>query len=99
MHYNVIKSDAFIQGNYEQTRPNCLDTRQVSELIFDSDPGRRRRKKRKVFGEGKSFFCGGKEELRRKRRRMFGEVKYFVCLKENTGCPKRKVLMKKKSIF
>ena len=51
----------FIQGNDKQTRPNCLDTRQVSELIFDSDPGRRRRKKRKVFGEGKSFFVEEKK--------------------------------------
>ena len=33
----------------------------------------RRRKRRKIFGEGEYLFSGGKENQRRKRREIFGE--------------------------
>ena len=33
----------------------------------------RRRKMRKIFGEGKYIACGGEEKQRRKRRKIFGE--------------------------
>ena len=34
---------------------------------------RRRRKRRKIFGEGEYLFSGGKENQRRKKRKIFGE--------------------------
>ena len=34
---------------------------------------KRRRKRRKIFGEGEYLFSGGEEKQRRKRRKIFGE--------------------------
>ena len=61
MHYNIIKSDAFIRGNDEQTRPNCLDTRQVHELILYSDPGEGEGKRGKYSKKGDPFFVEEKK--------------------------------------
>ena len=44
-----------------------------------------RKKRRKIFGEGKYIFCGGKEKQRRKRRKMFGEGKYFFGKEKKNG--------------
>ena len=48
--------------------------------IFCRGEGKRekRRKSKKIFGEGKYLFVEEKKNQRRQRRKMFGEVNIFV---------------------
>ena len=45
-------------------------------IFFCGGEGKRRRKRRKIFGYG--FFSGGEEKLQRKMRKVFEEGKYLV---------------------